>query len=169
MWQSGIHEKKKIFEIYHTCKVTDPQYLRIRFCDVRAARAVRRAWSSQGWTGHIEHFPRRAKVAFSVPPHVQVRREGFYSWHSSSGGRQARDVYWTKEKINTLPKSSIKIFLLIIFDYPIWSSCGFGSGGRAVQQSSNCRAGKFFSLIQRRYFNIVTPVYCLYWFKLIYI
>lgn len=92
--------KKKIFEIYHTCKVTDPQYLRIRFCDVRAARAVRRAWSSQGWAGHIEHFPRRTKVAFSVPPHVQVRREGFYSWHSSSGGRQARDVYWTKEKIN---------------------------------------------------------------------
>lgn len=69
-------------------------YLRIGFCDVRAAGAVRRAGSSQRWAGDVEHLPgRRAEVSLGLTPHVQIGGEGFYSWDSGRGRREARDVY----------------------------------------------------------------------------
>lgn len=68
-------------------------YLWIRLCDVRAARTVRRAGSSQWWTGDVEHLPRRAEVPFGLAPHVQIGGEGFYSRDSGRGGWKAGDVY----------------------------------------------------------------------------
>lgn len=70
-------------------------HLGIRFGDVWAACAVRRAGPSQWGAGHVEHLPRRAEVSLCVTPHVQVGWERFYRWDSSGGGRQARDVYGT--------------------------------------------------------------------------
>lgn len=86
-------------------------YLGIRLCDVRAARAVRRAGSSQRWASDVEHLPRRAEVSFSLAPHVQVGWEGFYSRDSGRGRWKAGDVYWAadrSDKTVSLKKKSHK-------------------------------------------------------------
>lgn len=70
-------------------------YLWIRFCNVWATCAVRRARSSQRRAGHVEHLPRRAQVTFCQTSHVQIGWERFHSRDSGRRRWQAGDVYGT--------------------------------------------------------------------------
>lgn len=120
---------KKEIRFYSSDTDCLSSYLRIRFRDVRAARAVRRAGSSQRRAGHVEHLPRRAEVSFCLTPHVQIRWERFYSWDSSRGWRQAGDVYRTADTQQRQREISIKgififkhiLHVILFLHYWVWA------------------------------------------------
>lgn len=104
-------------------------YLWIRFCNVGAACAVRRAGSSQRRAGHIEHLPWWAEISFCETPHVQIRWQRFYGRDSGCRRRQARDVYWAAD---TQQKEILEMSLIDSFRASLWLR--FGLLGKRIMQ-----------------------------------